>query len=277
MIEYPDHHPKPTIALLQSVDPKTGLAKLCPRWRRALTDVGLDVFEVNPFETDPVKLSRVEGVFFTGGDINISPEHYNPGKHGLRIFEAGTAPEWAFASDEAIIVSNAHYRMMEHLTDYAAKNSLPVLATCLGMQGLNVIHGGTLKRVQGHDRGYLQKDWEAVAHTIYVPPKSKLASTWRQSGWFEQNSIHRWAIDELASGFDVDAYAFDGCVEAVSSTDGRLRATQFHPETSKAQHLNGLILEEFARSAFIRSIIGPLNAANSSMGTSAHDVLHHVR
>jgi putative glutamine amidotransferase len=108
----------------------------------------------------------------------------------------------------------------------ALTRGLPILAICRGIQVLNVALGGTLKLdIPGHR---LPQQKEQDIQPLRYDGKAKHR--------FENvNSSHHQAIDQLADGFEVEAWsADDDIIEQV-----RLRnypfalAVQYHPERGK--------------------------------------------
>jgi putative glutamine amidotransferase len=108
----------------------------------------------------------------------------------------------------------------------AVQRGLPIFAICRGIQVLNVALGGTLKLdIPGH-RFPEQKEQDI----------QRLRHDRNANHRFENvNSSHHQAIDQLANGFEVEAWcANDDIIEQL-----RLRnypfalAVQYHPERGK--------------------------------------------
>jgi len=71
---------------------------------------------------------------------------------------------------------------------------------------------------------------EYVAHSIETVSATRLADILGSTAHI--NSFHHQAIDRVASGFKVSAYAPDGVIEAIESeSQGFTVAVQWHPES----------------------------------------------
>jgi gamma-glutamyl-gamma-aminobutyrate hydrolase PuuD len=115
----------------------------------------------------------------------------------------------------------------------AMGTDLPVLATCRGMQVLNVALGGSLVQhvpaVTGQDHDRIT-DWRDAVHLVKVEPDSHLAEALGETE-VEVNSLHHQAVDEAAPGTRPVAWADDGTVEAIElSGSPHVVAVQWHPE-----------------------------------------------
>ncbi len=121
------------------------------------------------------------------------------------------------------------------LIPMAIKQGLPILAICRGLQILNVACGGSLlqdinsqvskaiKHQQHAPRGY-------GSHQIEIEPDSHLYQIFG-TRIVQVNSYHHQAIDQLADGFRVTAWAEDGVIEAIESINQPfVVAVQWHPE-----------------------------------------------
>jgi putative glutamine amidotransferase len=122
----------------------------------------------------------------------------------------------------------------------------PLLASCYGMQSLNVFLGGTLAQdipseVSGalrHGKTGLPPGSPAPIHNIRIEPGSKLAEL---AGGSEArvNSTHHQSVLDVGRGLRVTAVAPDGIIEAVewsgagdapSDAGNWVVGVQWHPE-----------------------------------------------
>lgn len=137
------------------------------------------------------KTAQIDGLLLTGGnDLSHLPEASNP------------APE--------------RDRTEQALLDFAAEQSLPVVAHCRGLQMMNVYLGGTLSRCSGH---------VATRHQIRWRGDNEEESS-------EVNSYHNWGVmkSDLAGKAEVLAVADDGSVEAFRHRELPWLALMWHPE-----------------------------------------------
>jgi putative glutamine amidotransferase len=110
---------------------------------------------------------------------------------------------------------------------------MPLLATCRGMQVLNVAMGGSLIQHvpavtgQGHDHA---DRWREGVHRVKVEPDSHLAEALGATE-VAVNSIHHQAVDQAAPGTRAVAWAEDHTVEAIEVPGSpHVVAVQWHPE-----------------------------------------------
>ena len=131
---------------------------------------------------------------------------------------------------------------------YAAKRRMPVLGICRGEQIMNVFFGGSLHQhvpeafdgsngrpTVRHGRySYFGAATNPPTHTVSIVPGTKLA---RLMGTNELAvaSHHHQAVNRVAPGFRVCAYAPDGAIEAIESETLPMIGVQFHPETVVAE------------------------------------------
>lgn len=168
-------------------------------------------------------LAGLDGVLFTGG-ADIDPVHYGELPH----------PKLGSLDPARDAFELALFRLAW------ACPRLPIFGVCRGMQLMNVALGGTLyqdlpsqhpSKINHADRH--RKDQHV--HTVrFVPTTSigqvlgDLDDTASLAG---VNSLHHQAVKDLAPGLAAVAWAPDGVIEAVETTEGGFRmAVQWHPE-----------------------------------------------
>ena len=128
------------------------------------------------------------------------------------------------------------------LLERALRRQIPILGICRGMQVLNVALGGTLYQdlpsqmdhmvLLGHRQE--TPKWQPT-HEVEVDGGSKVAEI-LGTNELKVNSYHHQAIKGLASGLVTVAYASDGVIEAVESSDLSKRwiiAVQWHAEAMR--------------------------------------------
>jgi putative glutamine amidotransferase len=149
-------------------------------------------------------LGRCNGLMLAGGG-DVNPRRYG-GKSHPKIFG----------------VDDTRDEMEVYLLKRAAKQDLPVLGICRGIQVMNVAFGGTLlPDIEGHRN----PKPDALAHRLDWTKPQQLPVCDRV------NTSHHQAVDRVAKGFVVTARAPDGIIEAMEKPDARFFcAVQFHPE-----------------------------------------------
>lgn len=165
-------------------------------------------------------LDRLDGLLVPGSPSNVHPDHYAGGR--------SLTPDRHDLDRDATTL---------RLIPEAIARGMPVLAICRGVQELNVALGGTLHQLVHELEG--RADHRAGPGTMgerYGP--KHLVSV---SGALAHivgattilvNSLHWQAIDAVAPGCVVEAWAPDGTIEAVrvASARGWAFGVQWHPE-----------------------------------------------
>lgn len=114
------------------------------------------------------------------------------------------------------------------ITRAAVEGNVPTLATCRGIQVLNVAMGGTLvQHVDDHMRIDLYNE---DVHTVDIDPASRLA-TILGSAAVGVNSLHHQVIDRLGPAARAVARNHDGDIEAIEIEGApAVLGVQWHPE-----------------------------------------------
>ena len=114
---------------------------------------------------------------------------------------------------------------------------IPTLALCLGMQELNVIHGGTLyldlpaDGPEGLIPHFRPEGDRLVSHPIVLEPESLPGRIWAEGAPETVNSCHHQAVRDLGQGLRRSAWAPDGLTEAIEVTGQPFfLGEQWHPE-----------------------------------------------
>lgn len=127
---------------------------------------------------------------------------------------------------------------------------MPAFGIGVGMQLLNVVHGGNLflhiPEDVKHALPHKDPQDRAHRHGLTLEMGSLMERVYGD-GEIRVNSMHHMAVDEVADGFRVTARCPDGIVEAFESDtdDWFAIGTQFHPEADSASALDVRIFEEF--------------------------------
>lgn len=160
-------------------------------------------------------IDAVDGVLVTGGG-DVAPSRYG----AQPVAETKLVDPRRDAFDLAVL-------------ELAIARDVPVLATCRGMQVLNVALGGSLLQhvpvVSEHDHDRIDL-WHEGTHLVRIEADSHLADA---LGCTEVNvnSLHHQAVAEVAPGTRAVAWAPDGVVEAIELPGSpHVVAVQWHPE-----------------------------------------------
>lgn len=167
---------------------------------------------------------RLDGLLLTGSPSNVEPHRY--GHEG--------------ADDAAGPYDPARDQMTRDLVEAMLALGKPVFGICRGLQELNVIFGGTLRRdtathpdlVSHHaPDGVPFNEMFDHFHPVALTPGGLLASHFGADS-LTVNSVHYQGVGQLGAGLTVEATAPDGVVEAFSANinNAPVLAVQWHPE-----------------------------------------------
>ena len=149
-------------------------------------------------------LEMVDALIITGG-ADVDPINYN----ATADPRLGATDPVRDAADLAI-------------TRAAVASNVPTLATCRGIQVLNVAMGGSL--VQHVDM------YNEDVHDVEIDPTSRLATILGTAA-MGVNSMHHQVIDRLGIGVRAVAHNHDGHIEAIElDTAPAVLGVQWHPE-----------------------------------------------
>ena len=182
-------------------------------------------------------LGPLDGVIFTGG-LDLDSALWNEDLH---------------KRTELVHPRRQRFDLM--LYQQVQKQKLPILAMCLGMQMINVAHGGSLHQYLPD----LDYDYEIevdhggddglTEHRINVDLNSRLFEMVR-SEKFNVNSGHHQGINRLGDGLVACAISEDGIVEAFEQPDHPfLIAVQWHPERDLANPVNAVLMEHLLKAS----------------------------
>jgi putative glutamine amidotransferase len=179
--------------------------------RCALRDAGAEVVTVNGVRESIAALAQCDGLVINGG-TDVNPEIYGQREH---------LQTWAGSAT----------RDVRELALLGAARDLgvPVLGICRGLQIIAVEAGGTLHQ---HIPDMVHNSFhEGHTFPVLTVRGTMLRKTLGERP--EAVHLHHQAIDRVPKGFLVAARdVFDGVIEGIESFDGRVVATQFHPEIS---------------------------------------------
>ncbi|MFI0774362.1 gamma-glutamyl-gamma-aminobutyrate hydrolase family protein [Streptomyces sp. NPDC021212] len=155
-------------------------------------------------------VSRLDAVVISGGP-DVEPVRYGANSDPRTGPPARERDAWELALIEA-----------------ALSSGVPLLGICRGMQLLNVALGGTLVQ---HLDGHAGPPGVFDRHEVKPVPGTRLAEALPEP--LSVPTFHHQAVDRLADGLVVGAYASDdGTVEAVEmpGAEGFVLGVQWHPE-----------------------------------------------
>ena len=168
-----------------------------------------------------------DGLIIPGSSINIDPSFY-----GQEPFDPRNEVEEYLLDSKVIAAFD--------------KMGKPMFGICGGIQALNVFYGGTLERVSNlktdalaeNPSSHIEEEQrvdrygntvEYHTHPINIKKDSFIFDVF-QSERARTNTYHGYALDRIASGFDVVARSDDGIVEAFECREKKIYGTQWHPE-----------------------------------------------
>jgi putative glutamine amidotransferase len=177
-------------------------------------------------------LAMVDALIVTGGG-DVDPANY------------GAAPEPLLGPTDMI-----RDAADLSITRAAVESNTPTLATCRGIQVLNVAMGGTL--VQHIDEHMRIDMYNEDVHAIDIDPASRLATILGATA-AGVNSMHHQVIDLLGPGVRAVAHNHDGHIEAIEiDAAPAVLGVQWHPELlrHRGDHLS--LFEDLVRQVMAR-------------------------
>ena len=180
---------------------------------------------------DPsLALDRIDALVVTGGcDVD-------PGAYGAAAQpETGSTDRVRDACEIALVRA-------------AFERDLPVLATCRGMQVMNVAFGGTLRQHLPGREGerHRRREGEFTRHPVLLSAGS-LAARVAGEERHVVDSHHHQAVDLVASNFLVSGHAEDGVIEALEDPSHAFAlGVQWHPEVDEASGLIAALVAQLA-------------------------------
>jgi gamma-glutamyl-gamma-aminobutyrate hydrolase PuuD len=190
--------------------------------RPVLLPPGGDVAEAD------ATVAVLDGVVIAGGG-DINPAIYGAAKHHKTDAQVPDRDSWELAIAEA-----------------AVRQGVPLLGICRGHQMLNVACGGTLHQhipdLVGHEQ-HSGNSKGFGSHKIRVTAGTIVSSILPGGEYFEVPTHHHQAVDQVGAGLMPVAWADDGIVEGIESTNPGefLVGVQWHPEQGSDPRLFGAL------------------------------------
>ena len=177
---------------------------------------GLPIMLTAPDEDPEETLSLVDGLMLMGGG-DVEPSCYGGSSHESLY---GIEPD-----RDAFEIALLHA---------VARDGVPTLAICRGIQVMNVAFGGTLHEhlpdVEGMGSHRPPLSDEPVQHAVKLAVGSKVSYA-AGTEVLMCSSHHHQGIDRLGDGLVPTGWSDDGLVEAVElDGDGWMIGVQWHPE-----------------------------------------------
>jgi putative glutamine amidotransferase len=177
-------------------------------------------------------LDMVDALVITGG-CDVDPTNYQAAPDPL----LGPTDPQRDAADLAI-------------TRAAVESNVPTLATCRGIQVLNVAMGGTL--VQHIDEHMRLDMYNQDVHGVDIDPGSRL-STILGTEAMGVNSLHHQVIDRLGPGVRAVAHDHEGHIEAIEiDAAPAVLGVQWHPELLRHRDDHLALFEDLVHQVLAR-------------------------
>ena len=223
-----------------------------PQYEQAVKAAGGEPVRI-PLEQSSAEIMQlIEGcdaVLLPGSKADVDPAKYDANKHS----------KTAEADGKRDIVD-------ELLLQDAYNTRKPILGICYGLQSLNVYCSGTLIQHIESQINHAAGRTVAVAHTVEVDQKSKLAeivgsgaegalASAGRTRAIPVNSSHHQSAEAVGDGLRVVARCpQDGIIEAVEGTspDHFVLAVQWHPERSVEDEPSRAIFRALVEAAHTR-------------------------
>lgn len=190
-----------------------------PQYERAVAMAGGEPVRI-PLDQSPAQvmklIERCDAVLLPGSRADVDPAKYEAAR------DPRTNPSDAGRDTVDELLLQDAYNMHK-----------PLLGICYGLQALNVYRTGTLiqhiESKVNHEAGRTV----AVAHSVEVEPRSRLAEILGGLQTVPVNSSHHQSAERVGDGLRVVARcAEDGVLEAIEGTapDHFVLGVQWHPE-----------------------------------------------
>ena len=138
------------------------------------------------------------------------------------------------------------------------QKKMPLLAICLGMQLINVAHGGALmQHLPDHQSpnkvAHGGGNDGVTEHLVTLQPNTEMRQ-WFANDTFTINSMHHQGVIHLASDLCATAIAPDGVIEAFETNYGPfMLAVQWHPEHRPDDVVTKAIMTQFLKAVAQKS------------------------
>ena len=243
--------PRILIPIPTSFDPPYN-AKSWPEYAAAVRDAGGEPIEV-PLTHTIAELEALAwsagGILLPGSGADVDPSRYGHERNPASAQADGLREQ----TDQTLL-------------EAAERSKIPLLGICLGLQSLNVYHGGTL--IQDLDPlpvNHRAGRSVAVAHTAVFSRDSRLGSALGNAvevtpdddefSRLPVNSSHHQAVGTPGEELRVAARCpDDGVIEALegSDPDHWLLGVQWHPERTCGTESSRAIFRAFLQAAGAR-------------------------
>ncbi len=153
-------------------------------------------------------------------------------------YQIHKAKDYAMMIDGVIMTGggnkNDRWQFEKELIFELKKKNKPILGICLGMQHLNVVHGGDLVKVVDFMKNPLKHYYGnhlVLGHDVNLDKNSLIYKILKKDT-IQVNTHHNWMVNKLGDGVKIAGFAPDGVPEVleVPSYKGFLLGVQWHPE-----------------------------------------------
>lgn len=178
-------------------------------------------------------VKQLNGVLFTGG-LDMDPSLWDEDMH-----------------KEARLLHPRRQRFDLMLYEQVQKHRLPVMGICLGLQMINVAHGGSLYQYLPEINDQIDHGDEdnTTTHKVTLEPRSQIHH-WLQIDHITVPSCHQQGIHRLGKGLIASGTTEDGLAEAIERPGYPfLLAVQWHIERDMQQSISRTLFDAFLEAA----------------------------
>lgn len=207
-------------------------------------DADIQVITLYPEKNNISDLVKCQGVVLSGG-VDIHPEYFN-----AELNYANAPDTFKKQRDD-----------FEFAIFEKAKNTMPVLGICRGLQLVNVAQGGTLIQDLNNLNPYhrtLDSLKEDKVHGVVVMENTLLSGIVQNELKGKVTSAHHQAIDVLGKGLMINAVSIDdNIIEGIEWEDKThkpfMLCVQWHPERMFRINEGNAALSMGIRNAFVNA------------------------
>jgi len=212
-----------------------------------------------------VNFAYVQAVAENGGVPVVLPavideeilRRYVDDLDGLVLVGGADIPPSAYGQqphETVKVIPSQRYNFERKLISLWLASGKPVLGTCLGMQFVNVVAGGTLiQDIPSQVGTKVVHRGDKVYHWVNIEQDSLLAKILGTNRAFVYSNHHQ-AVKDGGFGLRIVAHSDDGIIEALERVDGKFGLfVQWHPEQMDDPEHRDAIYGALVRACAVRN------------------------
>ncbi len=197
-------------------------------YMKSLASVNAEPTYIRP--GDSVKSETIDGLLIMGGP-DIHPSQYGEENIGCQEI---------LGSDSLETLKQVYLK--------AVDRQIPIMGICMGMQFINIMHGGSL--VQHMEKPHSNGDLDVEIEVRFIENEILAMLFGKRNTTVKCH--HHQCIKKVGTGLSVIAYSEDGTIEAIQNKDYPfLLGVEWHPERTHSE-VSHQLFERFANECTIQ-------------------------